>query len=1537
MTFECFISFECFYYRLAWLVPAKNKTIIFDSGIEATYTLNLDQASAQIQHLTLTTNMSALSNGTKASQSVVTVKLEGNSRCFRTLTIINIKIMGEFSSNCSHEVSSVYRFDYVTVAMTSRLCLVSSNVLTFDMSNSFVDDCLVWLSSSEQSAITLTDSTFSAPLPRLSNDTLLTSQIERTKTATGLHLELTSADSAHIVRINNCLFRGLYQHQGNANPLGAVTLTNTWDSAQVKVTVTGSRFELNERALDMSVKGDIDVILEQSDFFWNFANGSGGAVRMTSHLESGLGALPAVRKAKLLVQNCNMSHNFAQTSSMYDATDDVYYQSRSPGSGGAIYVSLVVPSQLLKDGLVDIYNSTFTNNTADVQGGTLYVNPEISTLIEESTVSNTLLDWRPKFGDMIYATCNMTVRNTTLNVATTDGTTPLFSYQASDDANYRLMMENLYFECPVGHWIEQLNTTSFSRVGGSGLGTMQIYCRGCQDDEYSLNISRATFLHQQDGIENSVICAQCPYGAECEQGILNTEGFWGIKQRVAGLVHMYQCPEEYCEQQDGERVYYDGCAENRAGTLCGRCADGYSESLFGTACIPNEDCGMQNWWVAVFLATYGILYALFFMFEGDWENFISWLSIKMKRGKKEKKSAGSDKGEADNETEETNDEKDEKSPSATDKKGSKADKEDEEKEDEIDNADMGKSGYFQIFMYFIQTASLLKVKIVVVEDDIYKEVHRPQDILPRFMIDGIEELLSFNINFLEGRTCLFENLTVVSKTYLKLIFVAYLFLFIISLYVFTMGCCVFLPYNRRPRLGPISNSVRILVTILSLFLYTYQSVAEDAFLLLNCISVDGENVLFYDGNVVCLQEWQYAIIVLVTVFVIPFFTILLFGPKLLDQRRIGIIFFMCACVFPLFLSVPIILMYFDVICKVKPDDVPAANNNSNTVKAGAAASSVALTNDASQPLTPPRYSDQPVQRATGDDGAHSDDDDADETNCCCGDVREIRDEIVDLLSGPYRTDIFNGICYEGVLNFRRMIMVVLFTFITDILLRQMALACACFVILLVHIRAKPFRQAYSNYVESFALCLLLIISGTNMVKAAFYHSQTVPRGSNYLVIVIYEWIEALCLGVLPLVIIVAIVLAMVVKTGSKAFMKTKKDDDDDDLAKRPDGVMHYYDYRGRHGGSGDYQPYGARYNGGYGSHDMSLLYNRRSPMPNTRWRPQSPNIYRQSQTSTLDPGGFTHALRYPSFDDTSDDGSRSSPRHLPRTPTQTRSRRKLRRTNPESGESPAAKRKPSTGVNTISDVLDRLPRGNLVPRISDTPWATDDASLYVSPKKTGLPRSDGSSKRSSAKRGGGGLPRSSIDASSGGKHSQGLPRSEVPTVASGLPRIDTPPSGLPRRDASPNRLPRSVSPKGLQRNVSPNGLPRSVSPNGLPLSVSPSGGLPRNVSSSGLPRTDTPPSGLPRSDATLSHTQPLSVHSLHPMDRAAGGSSSRLKLPRASLDYDTLPPVRDASPLPNDARHGDLPRSAASSSTASLESVEESLPAVNNRRLPRSS
>lgn len=1066
--------------------------------------------------------------------------------CFNYLEIRNISLEGNLTVNCLQLKPAT-----VIMVHTSHqrfvFDMLDASALQIAVRNSIFNDSFFNFSATFTSFVTFTSCEFLGTLPTLDNKTAISSKIQRSQNYTGIHAYYPNTGSTHSLRIIQCNFTGLYQRRGSSNPLGGVTVYNVKPDSTVKIQFRDCVFKLNERAIDLSVKGDVDVLVLRCQFHNNFGNGSGGAVRMTGTMQTGLNARSDVKKAKLNVTDSVFRGNFAELSSLYNATSDKYYQTRSPGSGGAIFVFVIVPSQLPKDGIVVVDKSQFHNNSGDVQGGTIFINPEISTSVTSCNFSNTITNVRPKFGDVIYSTCNMTIADCEIHVQTTDGTTPLLSYQASDASNYRLLIQNVSLNCPMGHWVEQLNTSSFAQVGGAALETLQVYCRGCQISEYSLNISSVQFDGKDANISNEIVCTRCPYGAQCSRGILNMNDFWGSTTHFAsgkvGTVAMYQCPQEYCTQNNNSNVFYDSCAENRVGTLCGRCANGFSESLFGTNCIPNDQCGWQNWWVAFLLAIYGILYVLFFMFEHDWERFIKWLSKKIKF-----------------------------------RKG--APDEFEEKENEVANADLSQTGYFQIFMYFIQTSALLKVKIIIEKDDIYQNVYRPQDLLPTFLIDGIKQVFSFDISFLQDRTCLLPDVNVVTKTGIKLLFVGYCFAMLLVMYFISGFCCVFMSPESRPKVGKLSNTARLIVTLLSLFLYTYQSVAEDAFLLLNCVDVDNKRVLFYDGTVTCVQSWQYYVIALVVIFVIPFFIILLFGPKVLDKQKIGVVVFFLSCVFPLFLAIPITLMYFGVIKFNKKSSRNAIGQVDNT----------------------------------------------EHKNYCCGSVDHIRNEVVDALTGPYRDDIFKGISYEGILNFRRMIMVVMFTFITDILLKQMALAAACFVILLIHLKAKPFKHQFSNYMESIALSLLLIISGTNLVKAAFYHSQTIPRGINYLIIIIYEWIEAMCLGVLPLAIIFFILVAMIVKTGSNLIHKENNEKKD---AKHMNGhgprPIYFVDENEGHFHRFD------KSNKSF-VRIIGTLQNASKPLPRTRWKP----TYNPSDYSQL------HGYRLPRFDDRSLDRSNSN-------------------------------------------------------------------------------------------------------------------------------------------------------------------------------------------------------------------------------------------------------------------------------------------------------
>ena len=310
--------------------------------------------------------------------------------------------------------------------------------------------------------------------------------------------------------------------------------------------------------------------------------------------------------------------------------------------------------------------------------------------------------------------------------------------------------------------------------------------------------------------------------------------------------------------------------------------------------------------------------------------------------------------------------------------------------------------------------------------------------------------------------------------------------------------------------------------------------------MLNCTEVNGQSVLFYDGDVHCLQSWQYGVIVAVCVFVIPFFSVLLFAPRLLQTRRIGPAAFLLSFVFPLFAVVPVVYLF---IQEFHQDKRELTAHSKRDWWNGA-------DNEDSSSINP------------------------NEPRTCLGDPGDqSTDLLVDVVFGPYENNHtvmehnyktkkpnLYGLCWEGFINLRRLIAVILAVYVNDALVKHICLTMACFVFLLIHLRVKPFKHAFSNYAESVALVLLLNLAAMNLVKAAFYNSQTIPRDIGYLVIVGFEWVETATLVILPACIVVLLLLSLVIKTGRKAVHRRESNagneglDGDEDNSGRADST-----------------------------------------------------------------------------------------------------------------------------------------------------------------------------------------------------------------------------------------------------------------------------------------------------------------------------------------------------------------------------------------------
>ena len=404
------------------------------------------------------------------------------------------------------------------------------------------------------------------------------------------------------------------------------------------------------------------------------------------------------------------------------------------------------------------------------------------------------------------------------------------------------MDEKSGMKCNKGEALLLENGTHFQyteknkRICVLNVTVLKYSCKPCHPGYYSL----------QKGVSEGLLvasraeCHPCPFGAICiERNIVAKPNFWGyVAPDNPSMLKLIACPENYCPLTSS--IDYSSCQGNRNGTLCGRCADGFTETLLSTKCRRSAKCNDYSVWVVTIFLT--ITLAIYLLIKPPilrtLGNQILWF----------KKSDEYQPGEGSNIN---------------------------------DDGEHSESGFSKITFYFYQAAETLIVGSV--EELVGK--------IP--FIHFVISVYNFHVQSInQGLGCPFAGLTAVTK---ELFLSGTVFLTMANLVpIYVVHRVVYMIMGKgKPSL------IRYMAVVMEVLLLGYERLAETALKLMHCVSIGSGKWLFIDANVPCMQWWQYLLLAYIVIFLVPFIVVLYWGSFKLYRSSITAGEFVAASMIPL--------------------------------------------------------------------------------------------------------------------------------------------------------------------------------------------------------------------------------------------------------------------------------------------------------------------------------------------------------------------------------------------------------------------------------------------------------------------------------------------------------------------------------------------------------------------------------------------------------------------------------------------------------------
>ena len=330
----------------------------------------------------------------------------------------------------------------------------------------------------------------------------------------------------------------------------------------------------------------------------------------------------------------------------------------------------------------------------------------------------------------------------------------------------------------------------------------------------------------------SFACLDCPVGANCTASIKSKSNFYGYKTTEQKL-NFLPCPKGFCCTANQCNTI-NSCNKNRVGTLCGRCIRDHVESFLSTDCMSIHSCqNFTTFWLVYCIYAFILTTFLYYM-----KDFITLIKTTLRNSSKILKSCKKEK-ESYSEIDIT-----------IDVVGA------EEHQEKTSHFTV--SGIFTLIVSFHQIKQLMKVDVQYKNSTDFSFI--------KFITDCLNiEMAAVTYS----SYCPMSNLDAVSKIFIKTYLLTATLLIACLINYFTSAIFHFFR-SSLGRLSSLKPSDRFGVCFIRLLMLSYKNMASASLLLLNCVEVEENQVLFIKGDMECYQWWQIVIAVFFLTWILFF-------------------------------------------------------------------------------------------------------------------------------------------------------------------------------------------------------------------------------------------------------------------------------------------------------------------------------------------------------------------------------------------------------------------------------------------------------------------------------------------------------------------------------------------------------------------------------------------------------------------------------------------------------------------------------------------